>query len=88
MEAGTVNMDAYMEFVLNCGLIGREFTAKDARRIFVKVNIADELFVQVSPPASRRPPAQRLTSRPLAQDDKNDSADGLIMDEVAACRFC
>ena len=65
MQAGTVNMDAYMEFVLNCGLIGREFTAKDARRIFVKVNIADELFVQVSPPrrpARPRSPAQRLTS--------------------------
>ena len=57
MQAGTVNMDAYMEFVLNCGLIGREFTAKDARRIFVKVNIADELFVQVSPPAAPRAPA-------------------------------
>ena len=91
MEAGTVNMDAYMEFVLNCGLIGREFTAKDARRIFVKVNIADELFVQVSSPRPPpRPPARRLTSRPLAQDDKNDSADGLIMDEFEECmvRIC
>ena len=62
MQAGTVNMDAYMEFVLNCGLIGREFTAKDARRIFVKVNIADELFVQVSPPPPRAPPLTRAAA--------------------------
>ena len=66
MEAGTVNMDAYMEFVLNCGLIGREFTAKDARRIFVKVNIADELFVQVSSPRPPHPLARAAPDKQTA----------------------
>ena len=37
-------MDAYMDFLLDNHLIGKLFTAKDARRIFVKVNLDDELY--------------------------------------------
>ena len=44
LQCNNINMDAYMDFLLSCGLIGKDFTAKDARRIFVKVNIDDELF--------------------------------------------
>lgn len=44
MQCNNINMDAYMDFLLDAGLLGKEFTAKDARRIFVKVNIDDELF--------------------------------------------
>lgn len=43
-QCSTINMDAYMDFNLGAGIVGKEFTAKDARRIFVKVNIDDELF--------------------------------------------
>ena len=43
-QNATVNMDAYMNFLLSANLIGKKFTAKDARRIFVKVNLDDELF--------------------------------------------
>ena len=45
-EAKTVNIDAFMEWLRVHKLFDEKFTAGDARRIFVKVNLLDEIFVQ------------------------------------------
>ena len=59
-EAKTINIDAFMEWLRVNKTFDEKFTAGDARRIFVKVNLLDEIFVQ---------------------EDENDTADGLTLDE-------
>ena len=68
-EMATINETAFQDFLRDHNLLSREFTAKDVRKIFVRVNLDDELHVQ---------------------EDKNDSSDGLTLDEFEEClvRVC
>lgn len=45
-EANTVNMDTFQDWVREHGLLNKDFTASDCRRIFVHVNLDDEINVQ------------------------------------------
>ena len=48
-QAHTINMATYMELLLTKKLISPSFTVKDARIIYVKINLDDELFHQLNP---------------------------------------
>ena len=42
----TMDMPEYMKFLTEMGVLGKELTNREARGIFVKVNLDDDLFVQ------------------------------------------
>ena len=60
----TINVEAYSDWLYKGKVINEHFTAADARKIFVRVNLDDELNVQ---------------------QDKNDTAEGLTLDEFQEC---
>ena len=47
-EMATINGNAFQNFLRDHGLLSRAFTAKDVRKIFVRVNLEDELYVQAN----------------------------------------
>ena len=69
-EMGTVNMKEWIGFLQDAGLmIPGKLTNREARGIFVQVNLDDELFVQAccanpapAPPAGRRTHVPRLAA--------------------------
>ena len=48
-QTNTVNMDTYINLLLAKKLISPQLTVKDARTIFVKINLDDDLFQQLNP---------------------------------------
>ena len=45
-EVNTMDMEEYFGFLKDAGLIRKEFTVREARTIFVQVNLDDDLYVQ------------------------------------------
>ena len=45
-QGGTMNMGEFMKFLTDAGLLGDALTQREARGIFVQVNLDDDLYVQ------------------------------------------
>eukprot|EP01047_Picozoa_sp_COSAG01_P010791 COSAG01_NODE_463_length_16671_cov_192.938209_13_plen_176_part_00 len=103
-QTHTINIDAYMEWlgkarVNKQTLINPQFTVKDARQIFVTINLDDDLFQQLNRSALMSCVIFSLTVRSYTctswtdTDDRvtaDDTADGLTKEEFfeAISRVC